>query len=301
MDMTAVKPGQVVALEPGLQMLLAPNPSPMTGPGTNTYIVGEGRVAVIDPGPRSTAHLDALQTALAGRQVSHIIVTHSHLDHSPLARPLSEATGAPVLAFGDTFAGRTPVMAALAAKGMAGGGEGLDHAFAPDVIVRDGTTVQGADWDLGVIHTPGHLGNHISLVWGDAVFVGDMVMGWSTSLVSPPDGDMTDFMSSCETLKRLDARVFYSGHGAPITSPSTRVEELMAHRHARTAAICDALRDRPMPVAQIVDHVYADLNPALKPAAGRNVFAHLVALVTDGQVAAKPDLSPDAVFTLQGP
>lgn len=291
-----IKPGQLVDLEPGLAMILADNPSPMTGPGTNTYLLGGQSLAVIDPGPLDMGHLDAILVGIAGRPVSHIIVTHSHLDHSPLARPLAERTGAPVLAFGDTYAGRTAVMADLAGKGMAGGGEGLDLDFQPDRFIADGDQIAGEGWALRVIHTPGHLGNHISLTWDDAVFVGDMVMGWSTSLVSPPDGDMGDFMASCAKLRDLDARVFYSGHGAPISDPRGRVNELMAHRDARTAAILEVLQSGELTVPEIVNRVYADLDPALAGAAGRNVFAHLVDLVDQGRVRALPELSPEAWF-----
>ena len=300
MEMAKVSPGQPVSLAPDLQLILAPNPSPMTGPGTNTYLLGADEVAVIDPGPADSTHYEAILAGLSGRAVSHIIVTHSHLDHSPLARPLAETTGAPVVAFGDTYAGRSPVMAKLAAEGMAGGGEGLDLAFQPDLTIADGDVISGAGWDLTVLHTPGHLGNHVSLLWGDTAFVGDMVMGWSTSLVSPPDGDMADFMASCARLRDLDSRVFYSGHGAPIDAPRARVAELMAHRDARTAAICAALARTPLSVPEIVSEVYVDLAKSLQPAAARNVFAHLVALVSAGKVAANPRLSPDATFALTG-
>ncbi len=293
-------PGQVITCEPGVQCVLAPNPSAMTGPGTNTYVLGEGSVAVIDPGPEDADHFLALCAALDGREVSHIFVTHSHLDHSPLARRLSDEFAAPVLAYGDTFAGRSPVMAKLAAAGMAGGGEGLDHAFQPDVKVSDGEMVAGDGWALAVHHTPGHLGNHIALAWNDAVFVGDMVMAWSTSLVSPPDGDMTDFLASCAKLRALDARVFYSGHGAPVTAPNDRIDALVAHRSARTEALLQVLANEgPLSVPALVRAIYTDVNPALYEAAGRNVFAHLVALYETGQVGATPTLSPEAVFALQ--
>lgn len=272
----------------------------MTGPGTNTYVLGERSVAVIDPGPQDERHLAAIEAALAGREVSHIIVTHSHLDHSPLAGPLSQRTGAPVLAFGDTYSGRSPIMVLLAEAGMAGGGEGLDHAFAPDVVIKDGQEIIGDGWTLGVHHTPGHLGNHVSLSWNDAVFVGDTVMAWSTSLVSPPDGDMSDFLVSCAKLRALNARVFYSGHGDPVVAPNDRIDALVAHRAARTDAIVHALSHQgPSTVAALVRAIYVDVDPALYEAAGRNVFAHLVALHGEGRVGATPALSPEAVFALQ--
>ena len=291
-------PGTLLTLEPGLDVVLAPNPSPMTGPGTNTYILGKTSLAIIDPGPMSDEHLAALLAAIDGRHVSHIFVTHSHLDHSPLAKPLSEAVHAPIFGFGDTFAGRSEVMTRLAESGLHGGGEGLDHDFAPDVIVSDGQQFSEPDWTVEVIYTPGHLGNHIALKWGDAVFVGDLVMGWSTSLVSPPDGDMTDFLASCERLSKVPARVHYSGHGAPITNPYERLLELIAHRSARTSQIIEALKGEPRSVVQIVDEIYVDLDARLKGAAGRNVLAHLVDLYVKDLVLPVGDLSADVLFEL---
>ena len=288
--------GVPYALQPNLALVLAPNPSAMTGPGTNTYLLGQTSLAVIDPGPQDEAHLAALLAAIDGRPVSHIIVTHSHLDHSPLAGPLSQAVGAPVFAFGDTYAGRSAVMQHLADSGMAGGGEGLDVDFAPDVILQDHAVITGDDWTLKVIHTPGHLGNHIALQWDDAVFVGDLVMGWSTSLVSPPDGDMTDFLASCDKLRHIPARVHYAGHGAPITQPHARLSELIAHRSKRSAAILDALAGKPQNVSSLVDAIYGDLDTRLKGAAGRNVLAHLIDLYVKNEVAPIGMLGPDAQF-----
>ena len=173
----------------------------MTYWGTNTYVVGEGRVAVIDPGPADPAHLQAILDGLSkGEEVSHILVTHAHLDHSPLARPLSEATGAPVLAYGDALAGRSDVMAALVADGLTSGGEGVDAGFTPDETLTDGDMIQGDGWQLEALWTPGHFANHLCFALGDAVFTADHVMGWASSLVSPPDGDLTAFMASCRTL-----------------------------------------------------------------------------------------------------
>ena len=211
-------PGVAEELSPGLRRILAPNPSPMTFRGTNTYLVGTTELAVIDPGPASEPHLQAIMKALApGQRVTHVFVTHSHLDHSPLARALSDETGAPVLAFGDSLAGRSTVMEQLAATGMVAGGEGVDHDFTPDRGLKDGETVNGSGWTLEVIHTPGHLGNHIALGWGDICFTGDHVMGWASSLVSPPEGDLTDFMASCRRLrarewKNIPCRPWCSDH-----------------------------------------------------------------------------------------
>ena len=288
--------------EPGLRLVRAPNPSPMTAEGTNSYILGEGTVAVIDPGPDDPAHLAALRAALApGERVSHILVTHAHRDHSPLARPLSQVTGAPVLAFGRAGEGRSPTMARLAAEGLAGGGEGVDAAFAPDRRLRDGETICGPGWSLTALHTPGHMAGHLAFAWGDAVFTGDHVMGWASSLVSPPDGDLAAFMASCHRLAARQDRIHYPGHGAPIPDPAGRLAWLVAHRQARDTAIRAALAAGAATVPALTATIYTETPPALLPAAERNVFAHLVALVDTGAAAATPALSPTARFHLRSP
>lgn len=292
--------GVAQALQPGLRRIVAPNPSPMTYRGTNTYLLGTRGIAVIDPGPANPAHLEAILAALApGQQVSHIIVTHSHLDHSPLARPLAERTGAPVLAFGGPMAGRSAIMEQLARTTPMGGGEGIDHSFAPDITLADGETITGADWSLEVLHTPGHLGNHLCLGWGDACFTADHVMGWASSLVSPPDGDLTDFMASCARLAARDWRVFYPGHGAAVDAPHARLDWLVSHRLSREAAIVQALSDGPADAATLAARVYADTPAALLPAASRNVLAHLVDLTQKSKVEPLEELQADARFRLR--
>ncbi|MDP5216408.1 MBL fold metallo-hydrolase [Ruegeria sp. 2205SS24-7] len=290
--------GVAIELSPGLRRVLAPNPSPMTYRGTNTYLIGQSDLAVIDPGPLDEAHLDAILAAVApGQRISHIIVTHSHLDHSPLARPLSQRTGAPVLAFGGPEAGRSPVMAELATAGLAGGGEGIDHSFRPDIEIGNGAVIEGPDWTLEVIHTPGHLGNHIALGWGDICFTADHVMGWASSLVSPPDGDLTDFMASCARLRAHNWSVFHPGHGAPVENPAGRLDWLITHRQGREAAILSALAQGPATARQIAEQVYTDTPPALLPAAERNVFAHLVDLLGREMVSPTGPLGAEAVFS----
>ncbi len=282
-------------LSPGLRRILAPNPSPMTYRGTNTYLLGTGDVAVIDPGPENAEHLDAILAALRpGQRISHIIVTHSHLDHSPLSRALGARTGAPVLGFGGPQAGRSAAMDALVASGMAGGGEGIDHAFAPDIEVADGEIIEGDGWQLQVLHTPGHLGNHIALAWGDVCFTADHVMGWASSLVSPPDGDLTDFMASCHRLRARDWSVFHPGHGAPVDNPRARLEWLITHRLSRESAILDQLAQGAANAADLAARIYTDTPPALLPAAERNVLAHLVDLM--GKTLVEP-LDPLAATT----
>ena len=292
--------GTAETLEPGLRRIVAPNPSPMTYRGTNTYLLGETALAVIDPGPSSDAHLAAILGAVQPDQhISHIIVTHTHLDHSPLARPLAAHTGAPVLAFGGADAGRSEVMRLLAAAGTVGGGEGVDTDFVPDIALADGAVVNGQGWQLDVIHTPGHIGNHISLGWNEACFTADHVMGWASSLVSPPDGDLTDFMTSCARLANArDWRVFYPGHGAAVTDPAGRLDWLVSHRRAREAAVLELLAKAPANAPTLARTIYTETPPPLLGAATRNVLAQLIDLQGRGLTTCTPPLSETAVFKL---
>ncbi|GAA6175193.1 MBL fold metallo-hydrolase [Sulfitobacter pacificus] len=284
-------------LEPGLRRIVAPNPSPMTYRGTNTYLLGTRGLVVIDPGPASDSHLTAILDAVGPDQrITHIIVTHTHLDHSPLARPLANACGAQIHAFGDATAGRSPVMQTLAESGLMGGGEGIDGAFSPDHLLADGAVVQGDGWQLEALHTPGHIGNHLSLAWGDACFTADHVMGWASSLVSPPDGDLTDFMASCAKLASREWRVFYPGHGAPVTETAARLAWLVSHRTSREAAILQALEAGPATAHNIARQVYAETPAALVGAATRNVLAHLVDLTGKSRVEPLGPLHAEAEF-----
>jgi glyoxylase-like metal-dependent hydrolase (beta-lactamase superfamily II) len=271
--------GKPVTLAPALRRILAPNPSPMTYRGTNTYLLGERDIAVIDPGPESDTHLAAIMAACTPLQrITQILVTHSHVDHSPLAKRLSQTTGAPILAYGPSDAGRSDAMKACLEAGMQGGGEGIDIAFRPDILMGDGEQISAGDQTITAWHTPGHMGNHMCFAWKEAVFCGDLVMGWASSLVSPPDGDLTDFMASCEKLQRLDAHVLHSGHGAPITDPKSRLEWLIGHRKSREAQIIQQLSLAPATAGTIAAEIYSETPAALLPAATRNVFAHLIDL-----------------------
>jgi len=290
--------GVAEMLEPGLRRILAPNPSPMTYHGTNTYLVGESHVAVIDPGPDSPAHLSAILNAVNGQKVEAILVTHSHLDHSPLSRALSERTAAPVMAYGDSRSGRSQLMEKLAASGLVKGGEGVDPAFAPDVMLADNQEIKSAEWSLRALWTPGHLGNHLSFAWGSAVFTGDHVMGWASSLVSPPDGDLTAFMASCARLAARNDRIYYPGHGAPVTEPKARIDWLINHRHSREAEILRALSKGPQSVKALTADIYTDVPDALLGAAARNVFAHLIDLSQRSLVKTEGELAIDAVYSL---
>ena len=285
-----------LVLEPDLRVLVAPNPSPMTGAGTNTYILGRARLVVIDPGPGDAGHLAALRAAIGALPVAAILVTHAHLDHSPLARPLSDVTGAPVLAYGDARAGRSPRMAALAAQGLADGGEGVDTSFMPDRCLADGERLLPEGDEIRALWTPGHFGNHLCFRWRDAVFSGDHVMRWSSTFVSPPDGDIGAYMRALDRLEAEGARVLYPGHGGPVTSPAGRIAELRAHRQAREAAILSALEGRAQRIGDLVAEIYTDTPVAMHRAAARNVFAHLLDLEARGQVAAHPEPGPEALY-----
>lgn len=273
--------------EPGLRLVRAPNPSPMTHLGTNTWILGRGRVTVIDPGPDDAGHLAAILGRLdRGEVVARIVVTHAHLDHSALAPRLAAHSGAPVLAFGRAEDGRSARMARLAAAGLAGGGEGLDLSFTPDARLAEGDRLEADDHALTVLHTPGHLPGHIALDWDGRLFCGDHVMGWSTSIVSPPDGDMGAYMASLRRLADQPWRRLLPGHGDPIDDPADRIAALIAHRQSREAAILDALARGARSAAQIAQAIYRDTAPGLLRAAERNVLAHLIDLADRGAIRA---------------
>ena len=295
--MSKPQAGLVRTVADGIRCILAPNPGVMTYWGTNSYIVGEGQVAVIDPGPEDEAHLDAILRATAGEHVTQILITHAHADHSPLARTLAGRTGATVLGFGPPDAGRNATMQGLAEAGLSGGGEGVDSLFRPDIRISDGDVVNGEDWQLDVIHAPGHFASHLAFRMDDVVFSGDHVMEWSSSLVSPPDGNVRDFIRTSERLAGLGARRFLSGHGPDIEEPEGRLSWLIKHRQARADAILDALGTSPLGVAEVTRKVYTDTPAAMLPAASRNVFAHLIDHVERGRAMAHPGLGLSAGFS----
>lgn len=278
-----------------VRRVLAPNPSAMTGPGTNTWIVGRGAVAVIDPGPQDARHLSEILAALnPGERVGHIVVTHAHRDHSALAPALAQATGAPVWAFGTARDGIRPAMAALELEET--GGEGVDAAFVPDRTLADGQRIAGTGWELEAIHTPGHQGNHLCLAWGDLCFTGDHVMGWSSSIVSPPEGDMAAYMDSLARLQQQAWRAFLPGHGAIIDAPASRLDELVAHRRGREAEILAVLAERQADLAALARRIYTTTPPALLPAAERNILAHLIDLEARNLVRHEGRLGRATVF-----
>lgn len=281
---------------PRLRCLLAPNPSPLTGQGTNTYLIGSGEVAVVDPGPDMPDHLAAILAALSpGEQISRIVVTHAHRDHSALAAVLAGVTGAEILAYGTALDGRSALMTNLAPH-LPSSGEGLDLGFRPDRLLANGDTIEGPDWQLTALHTPGHLGGHLCLATGDTLLSGDHVMGWSTTLVAPPDGDMGAYMASLHRLAEMSWRRFLPGHGAAVEDPVARIGELIAHRSAREAEILAGLAAGSTTIPALTRLIYHDTHPGLLPAAERNVLAHLIDLTARNLVLAVPFPHPEARF-----
>ena len=291
-----VEYGRVDAVSPLIRRVIAANPGPFTFTGTGTYIVGRpapgAGVAVIDPGPPDEAHLSALLTAVEGQGVSHVLVTHTHRDHSPLARPFAAAVGAPVLA------ARPPARIVHASGAL---DEDDDESFAPDIVLTGGEVLAGDGWTLEAMATPGHASNHMAFVLREenALFSGDHVMGWSTTVVAPPDGDMTAYMASLGAVIERGFSTIWPTHGAPITEPGPFLATYRAHRLEREAQILRQLAAGPRRIPEVVPELYAAVDSRLWPAAGLSVWAHLIALERTGRVAASPGPGIDAVWRLR--
>ncbi len=254
--------------------VLAGNPSPYTFTGTQTYLVGTTDVAVIDPGPDLPEHLDMLLAAIAGRPVRAILCTHTHRDHSPLAKPLAKATGAPIIG-----------CAALALEDAGPRADAaFDRDYAPDRVMADGDRIAGDGWTIEAVATPGHTSNHLcfALVESGALFTGDHVMGWSTSVVSPPDGDMTDYMASLAKLQTREDRIYYPAHGPAVERPQRLVRGMLGHRKQREGQILRLLTREAHAIPTMVDEMYVGLDPRLYGAAERSVLAHLIDLERRG-------------------
>jgi glyoxylase-like metal-dependent hydrolase (beta-lactamase superfamily II) len=286
--------GEVVQLTPLLRRVTSPNPSMFTFKGTNTYIVGKGKVGVIDPGPVSPEHTAAIMRAVEGETVTHIIVTHTHNDHSPGVPDLKAATGAPTYGYGPHGVGSRR-------DWPFDSPEGGDRNFAPDHVVPDGGLVEGDGWTLEAIFTPGHISNHLcfALKEDNVMLSGDHVMGWSTSIVSPPDGDMNDYMASLRRMLDRDETTYYPGHGGPIDDPKNFVQAFIDHREAREDQIRQCLSGGAMSIPAMVKVMYADVDENLHRAAGRSVLSHLLAMWERGEVAC-PDSppGPDSTYRL---
>lgn len=274
-DFKAV-PGVVERLSPLVRRVLCNNPGPYTFTGTSSYIVGTGEVAIIDPGPNDEAHLDALLAAVRGETVSHILITHSHADHSPLAARLKLATGAVTAGFGAVAAGHDGRRVDAS----------VDHAFNPDQLLGHGETLAGKGWTIEAVFTPGHMSNHLcfALREENSLFTGDHVMAWSTSVIAPPDGNMAQYMASLRLLLERDDEVYHPAHGPSRREPKPLVRGLLSHRQMREAAILARIRQGDQSIEEIVPAIYVDVDPKLHGAAALSTLAHLEHLIEQGLV-----------------
>jgi glyoxylase-like metal-dependent hydrolase (beta-lactamase superfamily II) len=283
--------GGVARVSPRIRRVIANNPGPFTYLGTGVYIVGSGAVAVIDPGPLIDEHFDALKRALEGETVSHVLVTHSHMDHSPLAHPLAEWAGCKVYAGGSAIPSESEVRMEA----------GDDLRFKPDILVKDGDVFRGPDWTIEAIATPGHTSNHVcfALKEENALFAGDHVMGWSTTVISPPDGHMGDYFASLEKVRQRGFSVIWPTHGPPVTEVAPFLDAYIVHRHARERAIVDRLRAGDTRIPEMVAVIYKDVDKRLHPAACHSVLAHMIHLVETGRVEANGPLGLASDYRLR--
>ncbi|MDP3802486.1 MBL fold metallo-hydrolase [Brevundimonas sp.] len=286
--------GRTDTVSPLIRRVIARNPGPFTFTGTGTYVVGRGHagagVAVIDPGPLDEAHLAALLAAVAGQTVSHVLVTHTHRDHAPLARPFAEAVGAPVLAAAPP---------ARTVHASATPDEEEDEDFRPDIVLTGGERLRGDGWTIGAMATPGHASNHLAYVLEqeNALFSGDHVMGWSTTVVAPPDGDMAAYMASLDAVIARRFTTIWPTHGAPILEPGPFLEAYRAHRLMREAQVLARVAAGDRRIADMIPTLYAAVDSRLWPAASLSVWAHLIALERAGRVRATPGPAIDADWT----
>lgn len=274
MDFEFGEPQQV---SPLIRRVVANNPGPFTFRGTGVYIVGRGEVAVVDPGPDDETHVEALKRAIAGERVTHIFVTHRHLDHSPAARPLATATGAKIYASG--IAPKFSMDDFVAEAGD-------DLGFRPDVVIKDGEIFSGPGWTLEGVFTPGHTSDHMCLALREenALFCGDHIMGWSTTVVSPPDGDMDAYLASLDKVQARGFSTLWPTHGPPVAEVRAFIQSYIDHRLDREAQIIAQLRDGKTRIMDMVPVMYADVDQRLYPAAAHSVLAHLIRLINLGRV-----------------
>jgi glyoxylase-like metal-dependent hydrolase (beta-lactamase superfamily II) len=279
--------GRVDQVSPRIQRIVARNPGPFTYFGTGTYLVGDAEVAVIDPGPLLDEHLQALLAALAGRRLTHILTTHTHSDHSPLSHPLQEAAGGVII-------GRA------APPKPASTGEADEAAFRPDVEVLDGQAISGAGWTLKALATPGHASNHVcyALEQENALFCGDHIMGWSTTVISPPDGDMTAYYASLDKVQAGGFETLWPTHGPPITEVSPFIDAYRDHRLRRERQILRELKAGPRTIVEMTPRLYAGIDKRLYPAAQRSVLAHLIHMTLSGQIITDGEATMEAAYRL---
>jgi glyoxylase-like metal-dependent hydrolase (beta-lactamase superfamily II) len=293
--------GRLEPIAPMIRRIVARNPSPFTFRGTGTYVVGIGEVAVIDPGPDLAEHVEALLAGLSGERVTDILITHTHRDHSPAAQALKAATGAPTYGFGPHAVGLQPTgLSRGGQRGDAAVEEGGDWDFVPDITLKDGDRIAGNGWCFEAVHTPGHTSNHLCFALPDSavLFSGDHVMGWSTSVIAPPDGDMAAYLASLDKLLGRRDAVYWPTHGPAITEPQQHVRAFIAHRREREAGILDCLRAGVGQIESIVERLYVGLQPGLRRAAGRSVHAHLIDLVGRGIVESDGEPTPDTSYRM---
>ena len=285
--------GQAVPVASGVQRITVNNPSAFTFYGTNSYIIGDQSTAVIDPGPEDEAHFHALMAALDGREVTHIFVSHTHRDHSPLAKRLQTATGAVTVGQGPHRPARP-----LREGETNPFSESSDLSFVPDIVLGDDQTVSGDGWALSAVLTPGHTANHaaFALAGRDILFSGDHVMAWSTSIVAPPDGSMADYMASLERLIEREHRLLLPGHGGPVTQPASFLRALKAHRLRREQAVLARVQAGDGRIAEMVKVIYRDTDPKLHGAAALSVLAHIEDLLQRGEIAADGPPSLAALY-----
>jgi glyoxylase-like metal-dependent hydrolase (beta-lactamase superfamily II) len=282
--------GKVDQVSPLIRRVVANNPGPFTYKGTGTYIIGRGEVAVIDPGPDMADHLAALLEAVEGERVTHILTTHTHMDHSPLSTALAEATGAVIYGRADPALGEAAVRVE----------EGGDSGFRPDVAVADGQRLQGPGWTLEAIATPGHISNHIcyALLEDNALFSGDHVMGWSTTVISPPHGDMTDYYASLDKVAARGFATLWPTHGPPITDVAPFLAAYKAHRLDRERQILEQLAKGHSHISEMIPEMYAAVDPRLHPAAANSVLAHMIHLVRGGVIATDGAPGPGSAYRI---
>ena len=289
--------GEAVPLSPLVTRVTVNNPGPFTFHGTNTYLIGRDTLAIVDPGPVDDAHADALVRAVAGRPVSHVVVTHTHADHSPLARPLADRLGAALVGCAPHRTARPLAEGETNVLDASG-----DRDYRPDAELDDGATISGDGWTLETIATPGHTINHLAfrLVEENALLAGDHVMAWSTSIVAPPDGQMRAYMDSLDRVHTMDFATLWPGHGGPVSDPARFIPGLIAHRKGRETAALEALKAGPATVAQMVPRIYEGLPPMLHGAAALSLFAHMEDLAERGLIEADGPPVIDAVWRLRG-